>query len=356
MALQSDYLVLDGATGDATLGHSLKMTAKCYTVGDSSKNAAGLTLLLTHCIGSHKEQWEPTIQRMFQVQQAKDESYRIREAWSFDWQNHGDAAVLNRDALISRPGGVCESPNKALMDFSDRKQAVYEWASAITAFVRSPRMKGHRLVGLGHSAGTGALMLTTKDFPLSRLPYAAIVLIEPAMITRKLFNAHLEDRMETMNFAVSATSVRRDTWDSRDMALRWFSKRFPWNSWDPRVVRILAEYGLRDVPPVVALKCDRKQEAVSYPDKEGHFESMTLLGRICHELPIHVVWGTRNDLIPQFIQDSLCDTTEGRFVKSVTKVKGAGHMIVQEQPERLARALCEILDSIHIQPSTRSRL
>jgi hypothetical protein len=40
---------------------------------------------------------------MFEVQQTKDENHRIREAWSFDWQNHGDAAVLNREALANRP-------------------------------------------------------------------------------------------------------------------------------------------------------------------------------------------------------------------------------------------------------------
>jgi hypothetical protein len=83
-------------------------------------------------------------------------------------------------------------------------------------------------------------MLTTKAFPLSGLPYAAIVLIEPAMITRELFSAHLEDRMATMNLAVKVTSIRRDTWDSREVAFKWFIKRFPWSSWDPRVVHILA--------------------------------------------------------------------------------------------------------------------
>jgi hypothetical protein len=54
-----------------------------------------------------KEQWEPTIQRLFHAQQCKDEVYRIREVWSFDRQNHGDAAILNREALKDRPKGVC---------------------------------------------------------------------------------------------------------------------------------------------------------------------------------------------------------------------------------------------------------
>jgi hypothetical protein len=45
----------------------------------------------------------------------------------------------------------------------------------------------------------------------------------------------------------------------------------------------------------VSLKCDRKQESISYPDVEPHFEGALQLGRICHTLPIHLIWGARND-------------------------------------------------------------
>lgn len=54
-----------------------------------------------------KEQWEPTIQAIFE--KASNQSpnmIRIREAWSFDWQNHGDAAVLNKKSA----GAVSELP------------------------------------------------------------------------------------------------------------------------------------------------------------------------------------------------------------------------------------------------------
>jgi len=60
-----------------------------------------------------KETWEPTIERIFEVQNGKsvtDARNRIREAWSFDWQSHGDAAVLNKIALETEyaSDGVCE--------------------------------------------------------------------------------------------------------------------------------------------------------------------------------------------------------------------------------------------------------
>ncbi|KAF9465455.1 Alpha/Beta hydrolase protein [Collybia nuda] len=332
MNLQVNHFVFDSPPSSE--GTGLKITAKCYTVGDSARNVAGLTLLFTHCIGSHKEQWEPTISRLFEIQEKKGVAHRLCEAWSFDWQSHGDAAVLNHEALSTQRG-----------------VSIYEWAPALTAFVQSPRMRGHRIVALGHSAGAGAIMLTTRVFPVSQIPYAAVLLIEPTIVTRELFNTHKDDRMAAMNFAVNATSVRRDKWVSRDAAFEWFGSRYPWNTWDPRVVRSLTEYGLQDTPSGVTLKCDRKQEAASYPDTEGYFESAILIRRVCHALPIHIIWGDGNDLVPEFIQESLSDESEGRVVASVSKVEGAGHMIVQEQPDRLAQTVCDVLDTIVPSPA-----
>ncbi|KIM38284.1 hypothetical protein M413DRAFT_448020 [Hebeloma cylindrosporum] len=317
----------------------LKIVAKRYTTTLSTHDVGGLTLVFTHCIGSHKEQWEPVIQHLFRSQYTKDKRYRIREAWSFDWQNHGDAAVLNREALKLRPKGV----------------SAYEWSEAIAEFIRSPRMKGHRIVGLGHSAGAATVLLTTKGIPSNELPFVAMILIEPTIVTREVFNEEREDRMSAMDFAVTATSTRRDNWRSREQALAYFKKRLPWGLWDPRALQILVDHGLETLPSgEVALKCDRKQEAISYPDVEPHFEGALHLGRVCHTLPIHLIWGARNDFVPDFIRDSLSDAKEGRIVASVTKVKDAGHLVVQEQPTLLAEAIVPILDGIG--PVPRSRL
>jgi hypothetical protein len=71
--------------------------------------ASALTLIDGRPLGvTDKEQWEPVIEYLFEAQAAQDAPHRIREAWAFDWQNHGDAAVLNRAALKDRPEGVCE--------------------------------------------------------------------------------------------------------------------------------------------------------------------------------------------------------------------------------------------------------
>lgn len=47
----------------------------------------------------------------------------------------------------------------------------------------------------------------------------------------------------------------------------------------------------------VALKCDKKREAESFPDVDPFFEGTLKVGELCHTLPVHAIWGTRDDLV-----------------------------------------------------------
>ncbi|KAJ7257738.1 Alpha/Beta hydrolase protein [Mycena rebaudengoi] len=312
-------------------GRILRMTAKRYTTRESSANAEGLTLLFAHCIGAHKEQWEPTLEQIFRQQHSKPRHHRVHDAWSFDWQNHGDAALLNRDLLETiREDGV----------------SAFEWGEAIGAFVLSPRMKGRRIVAIGHSGGAGAMMSTMKNMKhISAIPYVSLVLIEPTIVTPDLFYAHAAHMIPVV---VAATMMRREAWPSRDNAFEWLRRRSPWKAWDERVLRMLTEHGLTDTPDgKVTLKCDRRQEAISYPDVHPHFAALDEIGRVCAAVPVHVIWGDRAELVPEIIQHSTSDASQGRVVASVTKVVG-GHMLAQENPDGLASAICDILDSIQV--------
>lgn len=74
---------------------------------EASKTEEGLlTLVLLSGHASHKEQWEPMIQRLFQHQEAAPR--RIHDVWSLDLPNLGDSAILNEKVLL---GGydVCEA-------------------------------------------------------------------------------------------------------------------------------------------------------------------------------------------------------------------------------------------------------
>jgi hypothetical protein len=59
----------------------------------------GLTLFCVHANGFPKEIWEPTLQHLL----TSSSAYRIDEVWCWESVQHGDAALLNANAL----GGIC---------------------------------------------------------------------------------------------------------------------------------------------------------------------------------------------------------------------------------------------------------
>ncbi|KAJ6609565.1 hypothetical protein B0H10DRAFT_2063894 [Mycena sp. CBHHK59/15] len=151
------------------------------------------------------------------------------------------------------------------------------------------------------------------------------LLIEPSLAAPPLFHAHVAPTLPP-------------SWASRAEARAWLAPRAPWRGWDARVLQAFVDHGLHetsDGDAGVALKCAPQQEAVAYPDVQPHFAAI--------------------------IQNALADAVPGRTFASVTRVEG-GHMLVQEQPDRMARAICDVLDSVDVgldgqaQGRVRSRL
>ncbi|KZP33541.1 alpha/beta-hydrolase [Athelia psychrophila] len=320
---------------------SLKLCAKRYTTAQSANATEGLTLLFTHCISSHKEVWEPVIERLFQLQQHKHSSRRIREAYSFDWQTHGAAGILNEEVLKLRPEGVTG----------------YEWAAAIAAFVKAHQLEKRNTVAIGHSVGAGILMCSTVDFPSGSVPYASFILVEPTIVSEQIYNDNIDAHQFVDEMVISNTLKRRDVWDDRETAIQWLSKRSPWKFWDPRALQLYSLHGLRLVGdgPSVTLNCVKAQEARAWAHNEPHPEpgkpprstpkdAAELFKSICKKSPIHVIWGSRNNFNPVYIQEALTDASQGRVAASVTKVEGAGHFVVQEKPDALAEKLADALD------------
>ncbi|KAG1818470.1 Alpha/beta hydrolase fold-1 [Suillus subaureus] len=314
----------------------LKMTAKRYYTPFSDPQ--GLTLLFAHGVGAHKEHWEPMLRYLFSHQNLQQPSC-IREAWCFDWLNHGDAAVINKAALERRPPG----------DVS-----IAEWAAAIASFVKSPFLRGHRLVGLGHSAGSSAIILSTRAFPMRNQPFVAVFLLEPSMLTRKLWMSHQMERETLMRKSISATLRRRSVFDTWEEAVSYYRNRKPWAGYDHEVFNVFTQYGFHSVgvqdgskeETKVTLKCDLQHEALAYQDVESHFEATDQYTRLCRVVPVHIVFGTIHDYIPSYFQDCMTDISQGRSPASVKRVPGAGHGILQQAPEGLAKAVFIGLNSI----------
>ncbi|KAJ7204123.1 Alpha/beta hydrolase fold-1 [Mycena pura] len=354
MALRYTPFVFDcPPTAQDSPHRVLRMTANRYWTDDSMSNDEGLSMLLAHGIGAHKEQWEPIIEQVFRMQRHKPRSKCVREAWAFDWPSHGDAAVLNRELLAStRQMGVCKSRPRPHSPCAV-PHAAFEWAAAIAGFLRSPCFRGKRAVAVAHSAGASALLLAVKDIPVGAVPYVSIVFIEPYLATRPIYYTHVGDTQQAL---VAATIMRRARWGSRAEAAAWLRARAPWKFWDARVLQRFVEHGLADADgDTVALKCDRRLEALAFPDVHPHFAAVGEFARMCHAVPIHLVWASRGEIVPKAVQDALVDESHGRVAASITRVQG-GHMVVQENPDIVARVICTAIDAVGVDLRVRARL
>ncbi|KAK6980709.1 Alpha/beta hydrolase fold-1 [Favolaschia claudopus] len=310
------------------------MTANRYTASESTTaNTQGLTFVFLHGIGAHKEQWEPLISELFFLQQNKPPHRQVREAWSLDRQNHGDAAVLNADELAARDRGQFPAVSAA------------EWGEGIAGFLNSEHVREHRIVVVGHSAGSAAGVIATKHLDLSVVCIVGMILTAPAMLAPDIYHRYLEPTAFKLS---EAARQRPDTWASRAEAHRWLKSRFPWNRWDERVLRLLVTHGLTLTPSNinVTLKCPKHQESLSFPDTFSQFSAIEQFRKICRLIPLHVVWGTKDHLLPEVVQGSISDESQGRVAGSVTKMVGCGHMMFQERPGKVAGVISSICGGI----------
>ncbi|OBZ71433.1 hypothetical protein A0H81_08376 [Grifola frondosa] len=304
----------------------LKLVGKRYVPARPAPG--GPTLVFTHCTGSHKEVWEPVIGSLFD-----HDPPSIREAWAFDWQSHGEAGVLN-DALL-KDDGACGL-------------SVREWAAGLQTALASRDFSGHRLVGIGHSSGATAILLSTISSDAGKgVPYEAIVLVEPSLITRAVFNAHLAERERALKFMHKAITARRDTWGSREEALLDFKTRLPWKIWHPRVLSLLVKHGIKDVSAedgtAVALACSKIQERTAYAESEPYFVAVEWLGVLDPATPVHCIFGDRYDLVPKYAHDSVLEV---RKMASVQTVPRAGHSVVQENPDGVAASMRQSISTM----------
>ncbi|KAG6823168.1 hypothetical protein H0H92_011176, partial [Tricholoma furcatifolium] len=154
-------------------------------------------------------------------------------------------------------------------------------------------------------------------------------------------------------FAAGAAN-RRDTWSSREEAYKQLKSRQPWKGWDDRVLRIFVEDGMRPLhtfdgsektPQGVTLKCTRSQEAASYRDAMAAHHAYNALGAIARRIPVHLIYGADNDVLPQSVKDDIVENSVGGMdrLASFSRLEGAGHLIVQMNPTGLARKIYEAL-------------
>lgn len=155
--LQSQSFVFDPRPD-----YPLVSTVKRYWRPNSPylADADAFTLIFVHGTNFHKEIWEPTIDDLFAMKGGK-----IRDVWSIDAPNHGDAAMLNEEVL-QWGYETCARFTTTFFILLSLKRSLVRWeeyARLLHAFLLGlgtgvdVNFRKRRLIGVGHSSGAGAL-------------------------------------------------------------------------------------------------------------------------------------------------------------------------------------------------------
>ncbi|KAI9058368.1 alpha/beta-hydrolase [Trametes sanguinea] len=314
------------------IGEPLHFVAKRYVPANSSPT--GLTLLFFHCTGSHKEVWEPVIQGLFS---GHPTGIAIREAWTWDWQTHGEAGRLNA-AVIAR--------TKEHIVASELVYGIKRFAATEGVF------KGHILAGEEPSrrifvADTDHSMLTTVDDAQPGLRYKAIIIMEPSTLTRE--SSTQGDIHVEMRVLRGIIEKRRNTWKSREEARQYFQARLPWKKWDPRSFELFLIFDKRARTTASWNKLatrwidDNLQGAAYYGHGEIHYAAAERLGTLDPNIPVHVVFVTPAETMPETQRNSVLQL---RKFASITLLPNVGHLLVQEKPDMVASLIYDKLRSI----------
>ncbi|KAI0040388.1 alpha/beta-hydrolase [Auriscalpium vulgare] len=337
--MQTEELFFPGNAEDG----AWTMAVKKYTpIASNEAKAETVTMFFAHSVGTHKETWEPTIERLFELQAtSRDSSIFIAEAWSIDGPNHGHAGVLNERAFFERPQGITS----------------YEWARGMQALFNSGLMRpGTKRIGVGHSAGACALILSTTGYQLDNLPLESIVVVEPPMLPKEVVAKLGSDPSMALAAVVKAVMARRDVWVSREDAEQWLQKRLPWNRWHPAVLRSFVKHGLRDLPNMthpdrttgVTLACTKIQEAAGFGYWQDGLDALKRMEEISATIPTYCILGAEIDMVPPAAHNACIKA--GR--SSVQRIAGAGHSVVQEKPYELASAIWKAVTERGFDPAS----
>ncbi|PFH48970.1 hypothetical protein AMATHDRAFT_49106 [Amanita thiersii Skay4041] len=359
LSLPATGLVVDKfEVTTTTHGFPLKSLCNRYTRSGSltAKSSPKITLIFAHGSGFHKECWEPTLERLFEMD-ARSRFPMIREAWALDAQHHGESAIVNEGALVE---------NQGVTNITD-------YGAAIAALCKSPFFGPidptyHQVIVVGHSLGTVAVLLSTTHF--QNIPYTSLILIDTV-----IHSDEMKLDTETFNVVRDTTPSRKDHWDSIESARRYMRTRIPYKSWDPHVFSLFLRYGLRPLPTAyypdssrkgVTLSTHRNDEHASYTYFHMLHEAYHRLNEISDTLPIHLIYAARSDMMQVFCsisltptninvslprqlnsdraaQEKLYDPKEGRKFASITRLGIGGHLIVQEAPDLVAHVIHEAL-------------
>ncbi|OJJ42300.1 hypothetical protein ASPZODRAFT_105474 [Penicilliopsis zonata CBS 506.65] len=211
--------IRDNARATATPDAPLKLCVKQYSPIDNLDPRPGdVTVVAANGIGFPKEVYEPLWEEL--LARSKKDGFRIRAIWMADPVNQGASGILNEQHLGND------------WTWSDNSRDILHMVSHFRTEMPRP------ILGIGHSAGAGALILASLFHPSL---FSSLLLIEPWITDQP-------GTPEAFLLLVMATQ-RRDTWRSRAEATEKLRRNL--RNWDPRAFQRWTEFVFRELPTAI---------------------------------------------------------------------------------------------------------
>ncbi|KAJ4469260.1 Alpha/beta hydrolase fold-1 [Lentinula aciculospora] len=328
---------------------SLKMVTNHYTRTTSARmhpSYGDVALVFMHGLGQTKEQWEPVLTKLWdEVEGNKDLSrcYTISEAWTPEWQSHGESAILNK-SVFARDNiqGI----------------SVSVWATGLAALFTQGYLKNKKVIAVGFSIGNLAILNGFRPFLSSgKPPVIGLIVVEPLMFDRETSSPDHPKSNVMVKLMKKGIQSQAENWSDREAARQYLTKQLPWSQWERSVLESYLQYGLEDSTdatgkPVVKLICSRAEEASTYGRYLESWDALSMLEQLCSSIPIHVVFGSKDRLIPREWKASVVDASKGRKVAGVHQIQ-ASHMVPAEKPEDFARLVSQLIQDIVCNPLSK---
>lgn len=209
---------------------ALSLHVKQYTPkGKQGIKPGAVTVIGAHANGFPKELYEPLWQGLCLYLERN--GLEIQSIWIADVTHQGVSGILNEDSLGNDP------------HWNDHARDLLHMINYFRREMPRP------LVGVGHSLGGCNLVNLSLMHP--RL-LSALVLIEPIITGQALDPSQVQTDESNGDKVLiswpSFSAVRRDSWPSRAAAASAFKNSKFYKAWDPRVLDLWIQHGLRDTP------------------------------------------------------------------------------------------------------------
>ncbi|KAI9632069.1 Alpha/beta hydrolase family-domain-containing protein [Dioszegia hungarica] len=343
--------------GAAGKGEGLFMAGERWRRDGASEGVEGVTLVVTHANGFHKESWHPTLRRLLEADafdpsdtfgepalrrtsassSSSTKKTQVDEIWLFDDVHHAASIDLNADRI----GGV-HGWSDGGRDIVNFLQHVYGSEGEqypdqeVLTWREGKATKRRKVIGVGHSVGGNALVQAAAEAPQL---FHGIFLVEP------MCPAHHPPRSTLKldaNFSkvwplVNAAARRRSDWPTLDDAAKVRSSPF-YASWHEETWALYLSHGFVPLPGqdgAVQLATPAWAEGCVFAEPTGIAEGWDRLAQL--DVPVGFLMAGDS-------RSTQGDEATARMVwrpklGSNERVMDGGHLLVQEKPDEVADAL-----------------